>query len=256
MIILSVYLTVNNINWSHAHLIPEDYGNVIYLIGYLITTGGAMLSPWWFVPMIMCLFITSPFVIKIMNSKWFTIILLLSLTFTFTTFRPDQISPLDNFYHWFGVFLLGGYICKYYKFLEGNKYVVFFTSVVFSFVSLYYENDLKEMAINGSHVVRFCMSFMSFMFLSSLLILEKNNFKFQLLNTLAKYSFGMFFLHAYFINISRLFVVKFGSGVSIYIITVVASIFGTILVVKLVDFIIEKYVSQYLSIDSRTLVGC
>lgn len=99
MIIFSVYQTVNNIILSPAHFIPEDYGNVIYLIGCLIKTDGAMLSPWWFVPMILCFFITSLFFIKIMNSKWFIIIFLLYLTFTFTTFRPDLNSPLDNFYH-------------------------------------------------------------------------------------------------------------------------------------------------------------
>lgn len=209
------YVIFTGGTWFHHDLIPSyeghnltpDYfSNVVYLNIYLLSTGGALLGPWWFIPMICIFFVSSYWTLKVSESKCIYSIFLLSFLFTLFSKRPDAVSPIISFFYWFSVYMLGLLAAKNYSMLMKNSQkivLVSFTLLVgFQFI------ELDVDVINMFHIRSLLVTFFV---LSLFYLVEKKQVKLIPLDILAKYSFGIFFLHKYFIQIQdRIIVPKFG----------------------------------------------
>lgn len=218
-VLLALYFYFNDLVWFNANQIPE-VENVVYYVAYLITHGGAVLEPYWFIPMIVLFFIFSPVSKKIMESDYLGLVVIVSLTFTLLLIRPSY--PELSFFHWFGVYFLGGYLSKNYTVIERNKYLILPVSFALFLVVI----NINISPLNFDQANKMILSFT---ILSFLCILEEKKFEIKWLDVLAKYSFGIFFLHAY---ISQ-------SG-WVWFLTVIAGITVPIMIIKCWSILLSK----------------
>lgn len=242
-VILAAYYYINGMEWFNADSIPP-VSNLVYYVFYLITHGGTVIEPLWFIPMICIFFILSPLIKKIMESKYFGIITIICLAFTLTTSRPNL--PELSFIHWLGVYLLGGYLSHKYSIIRNNSVKIFFLSLIILAFSAFIDFDL----INSSHVNKLITTFS---FISLLCILEDKKFKLAFLDLLAKYSFGIFFIHGYIIQVMKRGVIPFfGQGITIWFLTIAISLLLPILIVKTWSTLLS---SRRSSLNTRYFFG-
>lgn len=192
------------------------YGNNSIL--YHLFVGGGVNAPLWFIPMIVLVFISSKLIFYISHSKLFYPILIISLLFTFTSFRPDNhVYPIYMYLHFIGVFLLGIFFKKIERFVLYNSFVIsifsFVIFVIFIFLEVRLTFDYNagkfinptffpllsggEFKLNLYNIQKF----FGVIFFLSLFFYCEGKVKFSLLSILAKYSFGIFFVHFYVIFI-------------------------------------------------------
>jgi len=233
------YVIFSGGTWFHHDLIPSydghnltpDYfSNVVYLNIYLLSTGGALLGPWWFIPMICVFFIASYWILELSKSRYLYALFILSFLFTLLSKRPDAVSPIVSFFYWFSVYMLGLLSAKNYTNLMKNSWQILIGSFVL-LVGLTV-TELDTDAVNMLHVRSLLVTFLV---LSMFHLLENKDIKLVPLDILAKYSFGIFFLHKYFIQIQdRIIVPKLGidKGLILFFGTGCAAILLSIITVK------------------------
>lgn len=223
-LLLAVYFYLNGLVWFSADQIPE-VDNLVYYVFYLITHGGVVLGPLWFIPMICIFFILSPVIKIIMESKYFGLITSLFLVFTLTSERPSL--PELSFIYWLGVYLLGGYLSAHYSVIQEHSKKILVVSVIALIMWSFVSSDM----INNGAMLKLIKTFT---FMSLLCILEENNFKLTVLDTLAKYSFGIFFLHGYILQVfQRVLIPYTGPGFFLWSATVISCLLIPILIVKI-----------------------
>lgn len=210
------------------------FQNAFYLYAYQISTGGTLLEPLWFVPMICLFFVFSPFLYKIMKSQYFGFAVILGMAFTMTSNRPDEVSPFLSMVHWFGMYLFGGYCCKHYGLLVKNKYNVLLISLIG--LGMFHLFDGQTGFINSKHVHKL---FMTFMFISLFSILETKVEKITVLDILAKYSFGIFFIHGYVNAVYNLFLYKYIQGTAPIVFTLISCLVIPVVVIKTFHWLIK-----------------
>jgi peptidoglycan/LPS O-acetylase OafA/YrhL len=77
-------------------------------IGWVLVTGGQVVGPMWFVPMIALFFLVSPLFLKITNTAWGWAIVLAWLLFSVLSGRPySNSNPALSFLHFGGFYALG-----------------------------------------------------------------------------------------------------------------------------------------------------
>jgi peptidoglycan/LPS O-acetylase OafA/YrhL len=243
--LLSCFFYTSGIEWFNQ--VPQ-FSNVIYLYFYQITTGGALLEPYWFVPMITIFFIISPLLVKIMNGKYFMLFMLIGMTYTLLSSSPGSVSPVLSMVHWFGVYMLGAFSCKYYNVLKANSLLVLcltITGLVF-----YYLNERYTWVINSLHIQKLLITYL---FISIFIILELRLNEIKTLEILAHYSFGIYFLHGYVNFISNMIIFRFFSeGYFGLILTFVLCLIVPCIIIKISYVILGKV---KLNIKPRMLFG-
>jgi peptidoglycan/LPS O-acetylase OafA/YrhL len=213
MTLLGVYVlslfNIYSIDYS-----PYDYRVQFYdLIGesgflWHYAIGGAINFPLWFIPMILVFFLASLPIKMISESKYFTIFLVIFIVFTLISDRGD-IAPMQ-FIHYLGIYLFGIFCKKNEKHLYDNTKIIALMTLPLSIIFVYVKVNITTMlplwlitdygnTVNYGEVQKI---FSILFFLSILMHLEKGGRKSVLLDFLAKYSFGIFFLHYYFLIMS------------------------------------------------------
>lgn len=192
-----------------AGIIKSDPASLLHQ--YLV--GGGVVTPLWFIPMIFLIFLLSPAIIFIARSKYFYPALTISLLIAFTSFRPDEhVYPLYMLLHFFWIFLLGILLKQKETLLRHNYWAVIASTlpVAVAFLALdvaQYERGLPFFwpAIDGLLTLNYAQlhkAFFALFILALLFKIESRHTKkqaFTPLEFLAKYSFGIFFFHWYFV---------------------------------------------------------
>ena len=181
---------------------------------YMLCTGKHS-GPFYFIPMICIIFLIAPLLQKLQKSKYFTItavcIVLLGL-FTYT--YGYYASILESLIYFLPVYIFGMWISKNRaRILTMKSYALF--SLISIFLIIYYLEISK--VINVQHLYffesaphyftsQFNWSKLKEMILAIILLtlfyrLESKNYK--LLVLLGSYSFGIYYIHIYFINIAE-----------------------------------------------------
>lgn len=247
-LLMAMFFYVNKLAWYNAEHIPE-INNFLYYIIYLVTHGGTIIGPLWFIPMIIIFFIVSPFLKMIMESKSFGVITIISLLFTMFTLKPGVSEPLFSFIHWFGVYLLGAYLCKHYSVLNDNKYFVFIGSLFLLLLSSW----LTIEYVNEPHLNKLITTFT---FLSILSVFESKSININLLDVFAKYSFGVFFLHGYILQIFKRLIIPYtGPSIVVWVLAVLSCIYLTILIVKIFGVVLKSSMFKSQKWDTRLFFG-
>lgn len=232
------------------------------LVWYLLMGG---LSHMWFLPVIIIFFILSPLTYSLASSKYFLPVFLCSLIFSVCSFRSDVPDPIYNFLHFYGVYLFGIFIKnnESYIFRQPGRFVCAFALLYSIFIYLtfryesygvdaqsYYPMFSQSFDISYINLNQFQKYFGAIFYLSLLFFIEKKLkvTKITTLDVCAKYSFGIYFVHMYWLVLINL---VYGAKLQSY---VLFSILGfTLTILSIMAF---KMVLKKCSLNSRLFIGC
>jgi len=235
--------------------------NITEFIFWSLIMGGVQVGPMWFIPLIALFFLLSFVFIRLKPGLFLGFITIIALLISIYTQRPfGNLNPFLSFIHFLGFYLLGISLFYSQNFFEKfsirfsilliiNCFIIFLGSFYFSM------NVEEEQFIFQGFFYR--VGLLNFMQLGKLallmgifLFLEKfYNRKNNYLSYLAKISFGLFFIHGYYMVLVSRFVssnIKDDALMLLVELTIVI-IFSIITV-----YVIRKLIP----IKSRYVIGC
>ncbi|OUS28926.1 hypothetical protein A9Q99_11160 [Gammaproteobacteria bacterium 45_16_T64] len=224
------------------------YDNPVFVQIGLFYMTGKHLAPLWFIPMISIFYVVSPLLIKADKNN--TIYYFLPLFIVISCFVGRGL-PYQSFIHFFSVYLLGMACSKYKDTI--NPILSNCTFIVGSFLIVLFFATTEFFRVGGtmSWLNYLQKIFMSVFFLGLFFrINDKLNSK--IIGYTAEVSFGVFFIHSYFISGNKLiytsFLEKLPAGNMIFFILLsIATLTACVCLV----FAFQKITGKY----SRVLIG-
>lgn len=279
LIIALEYFQIQAVNFNHGISVSftqplEPYLGVVW--NFLV--GGNILVALWFIPFIFLIFISSSLIIKLGNSRYFLLGFMPLLILSIFSFRPllaetPYFFPVLMFLHFLGIFLLGVFLKKKEAFLYEHAHLFILPSLLLFalFVHLSVRQGFGHDFIpllqssRPEHIINYeqlQMLFGVLFFLTLFFYLEKKHqhyfaenspgvpLLYKILAALGTYSFGIFFLHEFFIKLIRkLHHLLVGD------ITTATSYFLIGFFVLLLTFLLVRAIVKLLPNKSRYLIG-
>lgn len=244
LIIFIFFIEREGLSWLYNLSLIEQFF-------YFILTG-KHLSPLWFIPMICIFYLIGPLLISLKDRNFF--IWLIPIFIVISIFISRGEDPFQNSVHFFSTYLLGIFASKYKKIVNPIlikiPFLIFLIFIVFVtiFIDAYIAFDS-----NVTLALRYIQKTLMAIALLGILILTSNRNNFLLMSTIASYSFGIFFIHAYVIqSIKALIIYATSATLSLslinFLILNLAVLFITMLIIKLIKLIFKK--------NSKYLIGC
>lgn len=235
--------------------------------------GTSIIVPLWFIPFIALVFLSSWFIYKVADSRYFGFVMSIFLLISFFTYRASlesspYIYPFLMYWHFLGVFLFGIYLKKYEEVLYRNasRLILILGAVFIGFQVIYVAHMLEPLRLlssggwlNGLDLGQVKMLFGVMFFLvllfyieeklrGSELSLSRKGLVIPSLDLLARYSFGIFFIHTFVLKflevVHRKLVGEVDNLWSLFVIAVLTFVIS-VLVIKMIK-IIFKSKSRYL----------
>lgn len=214
---------------------------------------GIHMSHFWFIPMICIYYLISPIFALINKYKFYYIIPILMIM---TIFIPREISPMHNpilsALH-FLVFYVFGMLVSY-KRKEILKYSNYYPIGIIIFgIFFYLTTDLNFIKGNDEYFLKL-LYVIKFNLISVTLVcfFYKHDQKIgRSLNFLAGPSFGIYFLHNYFIVISEKFLTKYNIHIEGNIATMIAAIFF----ITYISYLLVIFLKKSMGKKSKVLIG-
>jgi surface polysaccharide O-acyltransferase-like enzyme len=181
------------------------YNNPVWVQVVLFYLTGLHLAPLWFIPMIVMFYISSPFLIKADNSKYFYILLPL---FFLISYFIDRGFPYQSFIHFFSIYVFGMFFSRYRSHLDSiisNGIVILFLLIIIVFLCFSEYLIDKGTMTYLNFVQKTCLS----VFLLGLLIKLNGMHQSKFIALIADSSFGIYFIHSYVITGAKLIVLNF-----------------------------------------------
>lgn len=258
--------TLGNTSYDVSFTPPfELYSGVLWHFW----VGGAIVVPFWFLPFIILVFISSYLIFKISISKYFYFIAILLIFYSLTSGRGiiplnPILAPQLNFTHFLGIFFLGILIKKNQQIIYDNSH--FFVFIFFFLFILTQVLFIREHVFDINYNFLFKLlelkMFMGVLFFISLLfqiekILKSRNNEalskgiiIKTIDVLAKYSFGIFFIHTFILKLMELVLIYFFGGVNGIL------GFGTLLLGTFIICIVTIYLIKIVfKSNSKFIVG-
>ena len=244
--------------------LPEGFSDwsVLHQAGHFLLTG-AHLPPFWFISTIILFYFTAPVLHAIDNRKFYTYVFPFILLACLFTYRPDHnANPLLSYLHFIPVYMLG--MCaSFYK----NKILSDDRKVLYALLVVYLGLCVAELAgwITTSRNISFedvltgeTFAFnvyllkalvLCFLWLTFFYQLREKHFSF--LELLGSYSFGLFFVHYFFISISRMIFELYGIPFDFSLITYLIYFLIVLMASVLAVYFVKRITGRY----SRYLIG-
>ncbi|UZR94774.1 acyltransferase family protein [Chondrinema litorale] len=226
-------------NWSVFAQIP-----------YYIATG-SHLRPFWFIPMLVLFYAIAPLLVALDRNKkiYYILPFLVINSFIFTRGNLNEI--VTNFIHFLPIYLLGMFCSRYKEevFYYLKKYIWLLLTVgIISFIVTLIEDNSRTLFIQ-----KLSLTFIVLFFLKE--YSEKfHPFIIKILDTLALYSFGLYFVHDYFDLAYKFILEHFTGDYSIDgSIIIFLGMFTAIIILSLSTLSIFKNI---LGEKSREYIGC
>ncbi len=196
---------------------PHIYDlNVFEYALWALLTGGNVVPPMWFIPMIFLFILLTPILQKI-KRRLLPYITAFFLIISIFSWRPyGNLNPFLSLVHFFGFFLLGMYLHvineKIYK-MSNRSAIMLIAIGIFLFVTLYiYQGQSIEQVsyinfwyrigeLNSLQLGKLLLLISLFVFFEK--FLDKKN---EILSGMAKISFGLFFIHGFYMVIFSRFI--------------------------------------------------
>lgn len=223
-----------------------------------LLVGGAVIIPMWFVPMIVVFFLASPLFHRLGGSRLLPGATAVALGIGMLTARPlDNLNPILSFVHFAGFYLLGILLSARFDDIKqsgrtGAVIVVclfLFVGAVAAHFALDGESPMGF--VDGLGQFNFSM-FGKLTFLLAILFLFDRflNVNNRFLGWMAEISFGLFFMHGFFMALFTKFGPRVISGPPLLVLAAEMSFVlgGAILAVVVLKRIIGK--------GSRYVIGC
>lgn len=158
---------------------------------------GKHLVPFWFIPMIVIFYLVSPLIIWLDRNNW--LYWLLPVWIAISLIVSRGYFPHVNFVHFFSVYVIGMFFSKFREqtmdIVSKNAYLC--VSLLFV-IGSYFLNYFDIYYIRGYvEKLILCTVYLSVLFKFDHIV--KNRF-----SLFANYSFGMYFIHAYYIGFIKL----------------------------------------------------
>lgn len=256
---------------------PFDGMNIFSQIGIFITTGRVHNVPAWFIPMIVIFFLLSAFLLYLEKKKILYKILPLLLLITIFIPRgdiePEWVMGLDysgrylaylkyvlmGFVHFASCYVMGMYFSSnndkidiFYKFRFPLIILMLFISALDIYLSLNFNitngtaSKLLFTVIILSYLKHYDEKIKSF---------EKFN---KFMDVTAKYSFGLFFIHWYYVFLFNYFLTPFGGFRDNMAAEIVFALsrFSTVFILSFLTLFIIKTVLKKLGVkNTRSFIG-
>lgn len=173
---------------------------------WALTTGGTMVGPMWFIPMITIFFLLTPLFRLIARSNWIVAVAAIGLIFSLFSFRPYfNTNAIFSFAHFVGFYLLGIAMAKHEDKLKNLSHpwvaciVGISLAIFFLFAYLYPGIDKDQAHFYGTigslnHILvgKFSLLVAIFFLFERFVNYQQDGLAF-----LAKISFGLFFIHGF-----------------------------------------------------------
>lgn len=176
----------------YSHSILEQIG--------LFYITGKHLAPLWFIPMICIFYILAPLLVKADKNKFIYLGLPLFIALSCYVGRG---LPIQSFIHFFSAYLLGMYCSKFKDIVNpiiSRNTLIAFT---FSLILIFSISEFIFMLGTNTYFNYLQKLSMSLFFLG-LFIKFNSHLNSKFISTLADTSFGVFFIHSYFLTSGKL----------------------------------------------------
>lgn len=210
---LIIYRFSNNFS---SLFLPEDFSerSVLHQIAHFLFTG-AHLPPFWFISTIILFYFVAPLLHALDNEKFYKFGFPLLLLVALFTYRPEHnANPLLSFIHFIPVYITGMCV-SYYKdkvlkddprlfFVLLMVYLLLCTAELMGWIDLRRTisfEDIVEGQLLIFNVYLLKALVLCFMWLTFFYLMRHK--KYPKLELLGHYSFGLFFVHYFFISLSR-----------------------------------------------------
>jgi surface polysaccharide O-acyltransferase-like enzyme len=209
---------------------------------------GSQWYHFWFIPMMIIFYLLAPLFWFIINHPKIYICLPFFVLISFLIGRQTSNSnPIHSVLYFMPVYLLGAFSSQFNSQLKMvlNRYWFVILALFFLTSYLIYKNDITSLSLFQK--IALC-------FLLLALMIRLDDFKMTFLRTMAKYSFGIYFIHAYVIYLlaGLLSFLGFKDLQSFGIL----SYFGFSIMVLLLSYFILRAIKIVLQNNSRMFIGC
>ncbi len=191
--------------------------NPLLSILWYIGTGRIFVG-YWYVPTGMILFVFSPLVIWIINSKYCLPIIIFLLTVSLVIHRPLlNLDPIHSTIYFFPTYILGAFASKHrknvYSFMKNKRTLFLVLAILLAFIqALFWDasGSLKRssflaidytLSVNFIDIILIQKLIICFLLMSWLATYEETNIK--ALNQLAQKSFAIYFIHPILMSSGR-----------------------------------------------------
>lgn len=261
IISLPLILIRLNTNFQSPSL-PDDFydRSVILQVGHFLLTGSHM-APFWFISTIILFYFSAPVLHALDNGKFYTYVFPLILIACLFTYRPaHNANPLLAYLHFIPVYITG--MCASYyknKILSDDPRVFYILLAVYlglcmaelgGWITTPRNISFEDVLYNGKlvfNVYLYKALILCFLWLTFFYRLRERNL--PALELLGSYSFGLFFVHYFFISITReVFELKgipFDFSLLTYLIYFLVILMASVLAVYAVKKVTGRY-SRYL----------
>ncbi|PKB22442.1 acyltransferase family protein [Janthinobacterium sp. 64] len=255
-IILSIPVILYGI-YSSQHILygltPSQY------VFWSLMSGGVIVGPMWFIPMITLFFLLTPIFIILSKSKFLYYVSVFSLIFSIFSSRPIyNTNAMLSFLHFFGFYLLGIVAAKDAVLLEKLKTstkkkiiaIAFFSFFVFGIFFPGFES-MPNSFFNGfgklNYIVLGKLALLVAIFFLFEQFFDREN---NVFGYFSKISFGLFFVHGFMSS----FFNKMSKNIN-YCDPIVKAL-SEIGVVIFVSIVIVFFAKRILKKWSRYVIGC
>ncbi|MBV1889233.1 MAG: acyltransferase [Proteobacteria bacterium] len=218
----------------------------LYLSCYFLLTG-THLGPLWFIPMMFIFYLISPILCKLdrLPKLYLTIIPLLFISL-YIGRSEHSANPIQNFVFYLPVFLLG-MLCSHYKdkiipIIKSNLVIINLVWVLGVFSP---EDMIALDSIIFLTKIFFCAGIIGVLSKYEELISSKN------INKLANASFGIFFVHGYFVGATRMLMPNSSLSAPIEILIYITYLTTVIFLSVISVWIVQKITGK----NSRLIIG-
>jgi peptidoglycan/LPS O-acetylase OafA/YrhL len=264
-LLISIPLIIIRLNTGfESPSLPDDFNerSAIHKMGHFLLTG-SHLPPFWFISTIILFYFTAPVLHAWDNHKFYAYVFPFILLACLFTYRPEHnANPFLSYLHFIPIYMLGMWT-SYFKnrILSDDPklfYILLFIYAAMSaveiagWVSVPRHMTFEKVLDNGTLIFNFyLLKAIVLCFLWLTFFYRLRNKSFPTLELLGSYSFGLFFVHYFFISVSRkifeLNGIPFDFSIAtyfIYFLLILVASVGTV-------YMIKKVTGPY----SRNIIG-
>lgn len=212
-VLISIPVIFFRINYETYPLVwfPDFHSQPLVVKWIYNFVTGMHLAPFWFIPMIFLVYLTSPLLHRLDNATFYSLIFPILFIAGMFTFRPEyNANPILAYLHFLPIYMTGMWASfnRDKLFSLGNKLLIPLAILYLALSALDIAEKITipklysfEQMLSGEGIYFNTQSFKTIALCLVLLILfyRLMDKQFKVMDVLAEYSFGIYFVHQLFI---------------------------------------------------------
>lgn len=263
-LVISIPVIFIRLNTDFQSLaLPDDFSerSTIHQVGHFLLTGSHM-PPFWFISTIILFYFSAPLLHALDKAKFYTYGFPVLLLLCLFTYRPEHnADPFLAYIHFIPVYITGMF-ASYYK----NKFLSDDPKLLYLLLFIYMGMCVAELAgwittprrtsfedvLGGTLIFNvYLLKTLVLCFLWLTFFYRLRERKMPALELLGSYSFGLFFIHYFFISISRKIFEIRGIPFDFSLLTYLMYFLFVLIVSLITVYVVKRVTGKY----SRYLIG-